>query len=321
MGPPTLTDSEFTLIDRYFKRTPRRADVLLGIGDDAALVRVPADRDLVIAVDTLLEGVHFPLATAAFDIGYKALAVNLSDLAAMAAEPAWLTLALTVPADDRKWLSAFAEGLFSLADRYGMELIGGDTSRGPLSVSVQVAGYVKPGKALRRHMLAPEQVIMVSGTLGDAALALEGLKSGGVVDEALVRRLNRPEPRVELALQLTDIASAAIDISDGLLADLGHMLERCDCGARLELEQLPVSDAFARAAPADPRPLQLAGGDDYELCFCVEPGRVTEAEAAAARLGVRVTSIGRIEPTPGIRCLQPDGRLYRPAVAGWDHFG
>jgi len=316
-----LAGSEFELIDRFFRRASRRDDVVLGIGDDAAVLRVPPQRELVVALDTLNEGVHFLPQTAPSDVGHKALAVNLSDLAAMGAEPAWLTLSLSIPRYDEQWLAAFADGLFSLADRYGMALVGGDTTRGPLSVSVQVQGFVEPGSVLRRSGAKPGEAVMVSGSLGDAALALRQLKSGAAADKALLARLNRPEPRVELGRRLAALASAAIDVSDGLLADLGHVLQASGCGARLQLDSLPRSASFAACSESDAWDLQLAGGDDYELCFTVEPSRIAKVEAAAAGLGVAVTRIGEIEAAPGIRCVTANGALYEPSLRGWDHFG
>ncbi|HHO67951.1 MAG TPA: thiamine-phosphate kinase [Gammaproteobacteria bacterium] len=313
--------SEFELIDRCFRRAGRRADVVLGIGDDAAVLAAPAGRQLVVALDTLNEGVHFLPDTSPADLGWKALAVNLSDVAAMGAEPAWLTLSLSLPRADVSWVSAFADGLFALADRYRMALVGGDTTRGPLSVSVQVMGFAEPGRELRRSGAAPGQAILVSGTLGDAAAALGQLQATGKADAALRARLDRPEPRVELGRRLAGLASACIDISDGLLADLGHVLEASGCGARIELAQLPRSGALRAEQETALWDLQLAGGDDYELCFTVEPSRVAELEAAAAELGVPVTCIGETEKETGIRCLRPDGGLYRPPARGWDHFG
>jgi thiamine monophosphate kinase len=215
--------SEFDLIARYFSgRGARRDDVLLGIGDDAALLTVPAGRQLAAAVDTLVAGRHFPAHTGAFDIGWKALAVNLSDLAAMGATPAWATLSLTLPAVDEAWLQAFADGFFALADTHHVALVGGDTTRGPLSITVQAHGHVAPGAALRRDAAAPGQALFVSGTLGDAACALRQLQAGDAVDTFVLQRLNRPEPRVTLGESLAGVAAAAIDISDGTVADFGY---------------------------------------------------------------------------------------------------
>ncbi len=313
-----MSQSEFDLIRKYFARPSRRSDVVLGIGDDAALLAVPPGRHLAVAVDTLVDGVHFPAHTAAADIAWKALAVNLSDLAAMAAEPAWFTLSLTLPTADESWLADFSNGLFELAERFSIELVGGDTTRGPLSVTIQVNGFVE--KALTRSAATPGQIILVSGTLGDAALALQQLKSNLPADGFLVNRLNRPQPQVELGLALAEVATAAIDISDGLLADLGHVLDASGCGATLEIQQLPCSQAFRSAAPEDPWPLLLAGGDDYELCFTLDENRQDEIQSIAQKCDVVLTKIGRIESSPGLRCVQADGSAYQHAVLGYDHF-
>jgi thiamine-monophosphate kinase len=314
--------SEFDVIERFFRRAGRRReDVVLGIGDDAALLRVPPGRELAVAIDTLVADRHFPADAAPFDIGYKALAVNLSDLAAMGAEPAWATLSLTLPQADEPWLQAFADGFFSLADRYRLELVGGDTSRGPLSVTVQAHGLVEAGRALRRDGARPGQRLFVSGTLGDAAHALHQLQTGQHVDPRLRRRLDRPEPRVALGIALSEIASAAIDVSDGLLADLGHVLAASGCGATLWVDRLPRSPSLADAPAGRMLEGQLSGGDDYELCFSVAPERLAALQAMATHSAVPLTEIGVIEARPGIRCRRDDGSPYEPGVRGYDHFG
>ena len=243
--------SEFDII-RYFFDRPQaadgRSDVLLGIGDDAAVVTVPDDHDLVLCMDTLVAGVHFPEDTSPGAIGHKALAVNLSDLAAMGAEPAWFTLSVTLPHADADWLAAFAQGMFRLADHYRVQLVGGDVTRGPLSVTVQAHGLVPRGRALRRSGAAVGDRIYVTGTLGDAGLALH---QGAEQAPALRQRLDYPSPRVEAGLALRGLASAAIDISDGLLADLGHLLEDGRQGAMLEVDDLPRSAGFRAIANAD----------------------------------------------------------------------
>lgn len=318
--------AEFSLIDRYFAaRARRRGDVTLGIGDDAALVDVPAGASLAVAVDTLVEGVHFPSGTAPADVGHKALAVNLSDMAAMGAEPCWATLALTLPRVDADWVAAFADGFFALAERFQVELIGGDTTRGPLAVSVQILGSVPAGRALRRAGARPGDRIFVTGTLGDAGLALRRLQAGGEVAAqpwpALLTRLHRPEPRVAAGLALRGLASAAIDVSDGLAADLGHVLAAGGVGATLRVDRLPRSAAFRQAVEAgspDWHGLPLAAGDDYELCFTVP---AAQADAVAARLGgLAATEIGAIEAEPGLRCMTDDGRAYRIEREGYEHF-
>jgi thiamine-monophosphate kinase len=313
--------SEFDLIARYFSgRGARRDDVLLGIGDDAALLTVPAGRQLAAAVDTLVAGRHFPAHTGAFDIGWKALAVNLSDLAAMGATPAWATLSLTLPAVDEAWLQAFADGFFALADTHHVALVGGDTTRGPLSITVQAHGHVAPGAALRRDAAAPGQALFVSGTLGDAACALRQLQAGDAVDTFVLQRLNRPEPRVTLGESLAGVAAAAIDISDGLLADLGHILDASGCGATLWPEQLPTSATLQHLSREQREAYQFDGGDDYELCFSLPPGRRDELRTLLQQHSTRVTEIGVIEAQPGLRCRYADGRLLDTRGHGFDHF-
>jgi thiamine-monophosphate kinase len=314
--------SEFDVIERYFNVAgAQRDDVVLGIGDDAALLRVPADRALAVAIDTLLEDRHFLSGSDAFDIGYKSLAVNLSDLAAIGAEPAWATLSLSLPSADGHWLQAFADGFFSLARRFNVQLVGGDTTRGPLSVTVQVHGFVEPDRALRRSGAQPGDKVYVTGSLGDAACALHQLQAGHAGDPLLVERLNRPVPRVHVGRALTRQAHAAIDISDGLLADLNHIARASRCGATLWVDRLPRSTAFA--ASCDPEwvlPMQLSGGDDYELCFCVDPERAERLPALAAEAGVTFTEVGVMEKKPGIRCRHDDGSIYSPRSGGFDHF-
>ncbi|MGD2073366.1 MAG: thiamine-phosphate kinase [Gammaproteobacteria bacterium] len=313
--------SEFDVIERFFREPgPRRNDVVLGIGDDAALLAVPSGRELAVALDTLVAGRHFLPDAAPVDIGYKALAVNLSDLAAMGAEPAWVTLSLTLPAVDEAWLQSFADGFFALAMRYGVQLVGGDTTRGPLSVTVQVHGLVEHGRALRRDTARPGQRIFVTGTLGDAAYALRLLQAGKSPDPYLLERLNRPEPRVDFGKALTQLGAAAIDVSDGLLADLGHILTASGCGATVWVDRLPRSEALA-PYPADVvLGSQLSGGDDYELCLCVEPERTMQLRALSADSGVPVTEVGLIEAQPDIRCCHDDGSPYLPRSRGFDHF-
>lgn len=321
--------AEFSLIDRFFAaQSRRRGDVALGIGDDAAVVDVPPGQQLVVAVDTLVAGVHFPESAGAADIGHKALAVNLSDLAAMGASPHWATLALTLPQADEIWVAEFARGFFALANRYQLELIGGDTTRGPLCVSVQIMGMLPHGQALPRSGARAGDRIYVSGSLGDAGLALRLLQSGQACAAndraALDQRLHRPEPRIQLGERLRGLASAAIDVSDGLLADLGHVLQASGVGATLRVESLPRSDAFqACVAPDTPEwfELPLAAGDDYELCFTVAPEHAETLRRLAHALEVPITEIGVIEAPPGLRCRLDDGRDFHPARRGYEHFG
>lgn len=321
-----MAESEFDIIRHYFAgHRPGRDDVLAGIGDDAALLQVPPGRVLAVCMDTLVAGVHFPPETTAAAIGHKALAVNLSDLAAMGAEPAWATLALTLPDSDPAWLEEFSGAFFALADRYAVSLVGGDTTRGPLVITVQAHGFVTPRKALRRCGAHPGERIYVTGTLGDAGLALRMNDPG---DTWLRKRLDFPQPRIEAGLVLREYASAAIDISDGLLADLGHLLEGDRLGASLRIDALPRSDAFLAAMQAlDPEErrrlfyeLPLSAGDDYELCFTVAEKYCGEMEARLAGIPGGCQWIGIVEAAPGIRCYRDDGTSYRPAMTGYQHF-
>ena len=318
---------EFGLIDRIRERTAQsRDDVRLGIGDDAAVVAVPVGQELVVAIDTLVEDVHFPKDTAAVDIGWKALAVNLSDLAAMGATPAWALLALTMPQPDVAFVDGLADGFAQLAQAYKLALIGGDTTRGGLSLSVAVHGFVPPGKALLRSGAQVGDTILVTGTLGDAAAGLNLLQYAKIDrDDArqmfLLNRLNRPTPRVSVGSLLRERASACIDISDGLLADLGHICAGSNFGAEIEASWLPRSSALLdlfdeRAA----RDFALTGGDDYELCFTVSSRHLADVQADLARIGCGVTRIGRIVAGSEVRVRDENGDWLSPTQRGWDHF-
>lgn len=315
--------SEFDLIERYFASlTPLGEGVIQGPGDDCARVRVPPDTELAVSVDTLVEGVHFPEDTDAADIGWKSLACGLSDLAAMAAEPAWCTLALTVPAADEAWIARFADGFGAIAHEYGIGLIGGDVTRGPLAVSVQVAGHIPVGQALTRGGAAAGDGVYVSGSPGEAAAGLAGLQAGhATADDALVQRLNRPTPRVALGRRLAGVASACIDVSDGLAADLGHILAASGVGATLDLDALPASAAL-RAAAGGAEQLQdwiLHGGDDYELCFCVPAVRESALPRDETTLGP-ITRIGTLEAAAGLRGTHAGAEPVTLASAGYRHF-
>ncbi|KRE88610.1 thiamine-monophosphate kinase [Frateuria sp. Soil773] len=324
---------EFRLIDRIRERTAQgRDDVRLGIGDDAALLAVPEGQELAVAIDTLVEGVHFPRDTSPADIGWKALAVNLSDLAAMGASPAWALLALTLPRPAsaeaaQAFVDGFAEGFERLAQPHRLALVGGDTTRGPLAVSVAVHGFVPPGKALRRAGAKAGDAVLVTGTLGDAAAGLRLLQSGAGIPagdprrDYLVERLNRPEPRLAAGMALRERASACLDVSDGLLADLGHLCAESGVGAEIDSALLPRSPALLGLFDDDgARDFALSGGDDYELCFTVPAARVAEVQADLARLGCGATRIGRIVDGSGVRVRGADGAWLEPARQGWDHF-
>ena len=313
---------EFDLIERVRRRVAPRADVALGIGDDAAVLRVPAEHELVVTADTLNVGVHFPVETAPFDIGWKALAVNLSDLAAMGAAPAWISLSLSLPQADATWVDAFIDGLLALAQTHRVSLIGGDTTRGPLSIAITAMGFVLTGTALRRQGAQPGDEIWITGAPGDAAGALAQWQAGGEMDSSLRARLDRPTPRVDAGLALRGRASACIDVSDGVLADLGHVLRASSVGARVELARLPTSEALRRGFPDSARRLglQLGGGDDYELCFTAPPAQREAIVAALATCDTPACIIGRIEAEPGLRVLDADGTPWAGRIAGWDHF-
>jgi thiamine-monophosphate kinase len=297
-----------------------RDDVFQGIGDDCARVRVPEGFEQAITTDTLIEGVHFPPGTSAHAIGYKSLAVNLSDLAAMGAQPAWVLLALSMPKEDVEWLKHFAEGFFSLAEALNVQLIGGDTTRGALSITVQAHGFIPQGLALRRSGAKPGDYICVTGTLGDAGLEL--LKLGGAVQQQTpVNRLNYPEPRIAAGIALRGIASAAIDISDGLIADLGHILDASGVGARLTLEDIPMSQTMREDQdPAKMLELALTAGDDYELCFTIPEEKIDAVNALQYQLNLPIKHIGNIQSQAGMRIHRQDGAPLEIAGGGFDHF-
>lgn len=292
--------------------------MIVGIGDDCAVLAPPAGTQLVVSTDTLNVGVHFPEGTDAQAVGHKALAVNLSDLAAAGATPAWFTLNLSLPQVDTAWLEAFCRGLFTLAGRYEMQLIGGDTTRGPLSVTMTAFGFAPSAAALLRSGAKPQDAVYLTGALGAAAVGLLALQAKLTLPDTLraaaLERLHRPQPRVQEGLALRGIASACIDVSDGLVADLGHILEASGVGATLHLKDIPLSEPYHYCFDRLGWDPAIAHGDDYELCFTAPPGRESAALAAGGR------RIGVIEAQPGLRLLDPGGRPYRPAHSGFDHF-
>ena len=322
--PPLMTEFDWIawLKNAARQKLPARTDVVHGIGDDAAVCAVPEGMQLVISTDTLVSGVHFPSDTAARDIGYKALAVNLSDLAAMGAEPCWFSLALTVPDMDWDWLQAFSDGLLELAAEHGLQLIGGDTTRGPLSISITVHGRVPTGQAVLRSGAKPGDDIWVTGSLGDAAAALRQWQDRQMQSMKLRHRLDRPTPRVAAGRAVRDFASAMLDVSDGLAQDLGHILQASALGAELELGRLPLSQSLLDFYPDDTArwQLQLAGGDDYELCFTAPPRHALAIEQALAACGVSASVIGHITAEAGLRCLTPDGERMALQQRGFQHF-
>lgn len=316
--------SEFDLIARFFTRDTPNA--VLGVGDDAALLVVKPGMELAVSTDMLVSGQHFFPDIDPYLLGHKTLAVNLSDLAAMGATPRWATLSLALPAAEAAWLELFSRGLFDMAARFEVSLVGGDTTRGPLNLNVTILGEVPAGSALRRSGAREGDDIWVSGDLGGAALGLRHLLGEAELAnanevESCLRRLHAPEPRVVLGHALLGVANAAIDISDGLLADLGHILEASAVGAEVEFGRLPAHPAVAARLPHGlMRRCLLSGGDDYELCFTAGPERAHVVLAAAASAGVHVTRIGRISREPGLRVLAADGSVMPVPESGFDHF-
>jgi thiamine-monophosphate kinase len=314
---------EFEVIERYFAAHSARGDVLLGIGDDGAVLECPDGKRLVIAMDTIVEGVHFLADADPFDIGYRALAVNLSDIAAMGAVPSWMTLSLSLQSSDEHWLKRFSEGLFALAREHEVALVGGDTVKGPLVITVQIAGWVEPDRWLTRAGAKPGDLLFVSGVPGEAAAGLSviqrHIKSEGEFRTAadhLRERFLRPTPRVALGRELRTLASAAMDVSDGLLTDLDKLCSASGCGARVDIDRLPLSDSmkqlFDRQQCVD---YALAGGDDYELLFTVPP----QHAQAIDQLSVACTRIGVITSGDHAECFA-DGQPINVVKRGYDHF-
>jgi len=316
--------SEFDLIRQYFAdATASRHDVLLGIGDDCALLQPPAGAALAVSMDTLVEGRHFLPGSDPESLGHKALAVNLSDLAAMGADPAWATLALTLPGADTAWLGAFMRGFAALAAEYGVQLVGGDTTRGPLSITVQVHGFVDPDSALKRGGGKAGDLLFLSGSIGDAGLALlraQGAAPSDAEDGHLRERLDRPIPRVTLGRLLAGRASAAIDVSDGLIADLEHVCTASVTGARVNLSSLPLSPAVATECARGNWQPALSGGDDYELLFSISPERVESLLSICLEAGQQIKEIGCLVADSGIVLVYPDGRPSEEIPHGFDHF-
>lgn len=318
--------NEFELIRRFFSiKAPRRDDVILGIGDDAAILRVPDGMQLVATVDTLVEGVHFPASLPAEAIGHRALAVSLSDLAAMGAEPAWTLLALTLPEANEKWLTGFARGFFALAKHHDVALVGGNVARGALSVTVTAHGLVPRGMALSRQGAKPGDLIYVTGELGAAAAGLRLIQSGieAQAGERLRARFARPEARIAAGLALRGLASACIDISDGFFADLVHILQSSGAGAEINVDALPLApEAVELLGQAEARQLAFAGGDDYELCFSVPPSQTSQLNERSGKMDCRVTQVGVVNAEKSLRCLQNDGSRWVPDadISGYQHF-
>jgi thiamine-monophosphate kinase len=323
-GERGVTESE--LIERYFRRAgAARADVVLGIGDDAAVLQVPTGCELVMTTDALIEGRHFLAGADARSLGHRALAVNLSDVAAMGATPSWALLSLNLPVAVDAWLQAFAEGFGALARQHDVALVGGNLTRGPLSITVQLAGLVPVGCALRRDRARVGDLLYVSGTPGDAAQGLltaqaTGTPGTAAADSAYLRdRHAYPTARVALGVALRGLATACIDVSDGLYTDLQRLLQASGCGAQIDIARLPLSPALQRRAGEQAWQIALSGGEDYELCFTAPASAAAPIDAAAARTGQPVTCIGVLEAATGVRVRSAAGVIHFSSE-GFDHF-
>jgi len=317
---------EFALIEKFFVNDDRAdPSVQLGIGDDAAVLTIPAGQQLVISMDSLHQGIHFPEATPAFAIGYKAVAVNLSDLAAMGALPKYATLSLSIPEVEQRWLGEFSQGLFSALNPHTVDLVGGDFSRGPLSITLQMHGLLPIGTAILRSTANPGDLIYVSGQLGDAALALQVLKGGVNLSDKEFSRvlpaLNLPQAQVAMGLALRGIATAMIDISDGLSNDLPRLLSASHCGAKVDLQKLPISDVLSDTMEAQAA-FQCAfiGGDDYQLCFTAKPSAQQELARLSERLGVLLTQIGIVDDTKECHLLNSSLSYTQLRAKRFQHF-
>lgn len=312
--------NEFSLINRYFHSiSPPRNDVVFGIGDDAACMRIPSDMDLLVSTDTMVEGVHFLQGWDAYDIASKAVRVNVSDMAAMAATPCWMTLALTLPSVNDTWLQRFSLGLAETIGQFNISLVGGDTTRGPLTITITIHGLVPKGKAVRRCGANVGDVIVVTGELGAAALAVKKLNSTSFDNTSravVMKQLLHPMPRLDFCDFLREHATAAIDISDGLTADLNHILEASSVGACLDMAAIPVHPLLQRHQADNALDLALSGGDDYELCFTVP----VSALPALKHLGLTYYPVGVIESASGLRAKTPQGDIVPLAAKGYAHF-
>jgi len=321
-----MSESEFDIINTYFSHIGESSDWLItGVGDDAAVLEIDPEQQQLIAVDTLNAGMHFPIETPAAEIGYKALAVNISDIAAMGGQPLWFTLSLSLPDIDHDWLRGFSSGLSELANKNHLKLVGGDTTKGPLSITIQIAGVVPKGKALRRSGAKVGDGVYVSGTLGDAAAGLivlqQSSKDYAPQQQVLIDRLQRPSPRVELGLALRNLATSCIDVSDGLAADLGHILNASKVGAELTLEDIPLSPSIQQSGLESGSLYELAlhGGDDYELCFTAPESKRPDVEALSQQTDCRISCIGKIIQENGLFTIV-QGQRKAITKTGYDHF-
>lgn len=312
--------TEFDLIYKLINtQSINRPDVLTGIGDDCAILSVPENHSLAVTMDTLVEGIHFPESVSAFSIGYKSLAVNLSDLASTGAKPAWVTLSLSMPTANESWIKNFAKGLFTLANKYNVQLIGGDTTSGSLSVTIQAHGFVK--KPLLRSGAKQGDLIYVSGYIGDASLGLRSYNGENNISECCVNRLNQPEPRIELGLALSAIATSCIDISDGLISDLGHICQQSSCGADILLNNIPLSSDYVAYFNDQPDYSNAVSfGDDYELCFTISSEDKRKISNISKELGIELTCVGKITNTNSIKFIGHNDKEVVLSKKGFEHF-
>lgn len=318
--------TEFEIIQKFFvSHSSPRSDVILGVGDDAAIVRPPVDHDLVITTDSLIENIHFYKSDAAFDLGYKVLAISLSDIAAMGAEPAWAMLSLSIPKVEDKWLTDFCQGFFQLLNQYSMSLIGGNTAKGQRQFTTQVTGFVPPNKALRRHGAKVGDLIYVTGTLGDAGLALAVLEKKIKIPKEyqadIFEKFYRPAPRVNEGITLRQFATSAIDVSDGLAADLMHILQQSGVGATIKTHRLPLSKTLRTCIkPELAWKLALTAGEDYELCFTIPPQLQSSFELMFGSYDCGYICVGKIEAEKGLRVIDPNNKPFNFGPGGYDHF-
>ena len=316
--------NEFGLIERYFNRGVNDASVACGIGDDCAVLSMPGQAQLAISIDTLVENVHFPANADPEKIAERALCVTISDLAAMGAQPMWYTLALALPQADEKWLAAFSEGLHRKAAEFGCHLVGGDTTKGPLTITIQVHGTLEEGQMLTRGGASADELVCVTGPLGDGAAALAVINNeldvGSAAFRYLMDRYYRPTPQIKAGLELVGVATSAIDVSDGLLADLGHICKASGIGADIDIDRLPVSDAVLTNAGAEEYTRwALSGGDDYQLCFTLPRDKESHLHTIASRLGSELFVIGETTRGDGVTCVK-EGQPVSMKSSGYSHF-
>jgi thiamine-monophosphate kinase len=318
---------EFDIIHTYFNKKIKRQDVVLGLGDDCAILEPPAGKEIIVSTDSLVLNRHFLPETSPFDVGYRAVAVSLSDIAAMGGNPAWLMLSLVLPKVDESWLDEFSKGLFFILEKFNVDLIGGNISRGPLSITTQAIGYGISKNLLRRSAAVPGDLIYVTYTLGDAALALALIKKEIQPDlfsaeeiAELTRALWQPTPRIVEGQAIGKLAHAAIDISDGLLADLSHIMANSQVGAMLYLENIPLSASLKKLPNEKKIELALSGGDDYELCFTVSPKQLPQLDVVNEHLNYPFTCIGQITTHPGLRIKDLEGKSISFSQKGYQHF-